>query len=73
MIEFRKHLQRAIDNKGSQKKLAEEIGCSQQHITWLMNQGRQVTLEMAFDIERVTSGEVKAKDLRPDFFQRASA
>jgi len=68
MKAFREHVSRAIRAKGSQVKLAGEVGCSQQYISWLLNEAEQISAEMAVAFERATGGEVSRSDLRPDLF-----
>ncbi len=52
--------------RGSQAKLAKEIGRSQQYISWLLKEADQVSAEVAMEIERATEGDVTAAQLRPD-------
>jgi DNA-binding transcriptional regulator YdaS (Cro superfamily) len=66
MLAFRPHIERAIALRGSQAKLANEIGRSQQYISWLLKEAEQVSAEVAMEIERATDGGVKAAELRPD-------
>lgn len=68
MSTFRPHVEKAIGLYGSQAKLAAEMGCSQQYISWLLKDADQVSAEMAVAFERVTSGQVSRSDLRPDLF-----
>lgn len=54
--------------RGAKDALAKELGISR---TWMSQliQGRQVcSPELAVEIERLTSGQVTRKDLRPDLF-----
>lgn len=66
MSKFRAHIERAIALRGSQAKLAGEIGRSQQYISWLLKEAEQVSAEVAMEIQRVTEGGVTAAELRPD-------
>lgn len=66
MFTFRPHIERAIALRGSQAKLASEIGRSQQYISWLLKEAEQVSAEVAMEIQRVTEGGVTAAQLRPD-------
>lgn len=68
MLEFRQHIRRAIEIVGSQEKLAEMAGCSQQQISWLLTTAKKVSAEHAVGIERATNGAVVRSDLRPDLF-----
>lgn len=68
MTTFRTHIESAIRAKGSQAKLAEAMGCSQQYISWLLKDAEQISVEMAVKVEVATSGAVSRHKLRPDFF-----
>lgn len=68
MDHFRTLVARAVELKGSQQKLAEAIGCSQQQISYLLNEADRVTAEMAIKIERATEGQVSREQLRPDLY-----
>lgn len=71
MSTFRTHVERAVTLKGSQQKLAEAIGCSQQQISYLLKEADRVSAEMAIKIERATEGKVARHQLRPDLYERA--
>jgi len=66
MDNFKDHVARAVLIKGSQRELAEAVGCSQQQISYLLNEADRISGEMALRISRATSGEVTLADLRPD-------
>lgn len=66
MVPFRSHIERAVALRGSQAKLAAEIGRSQQYISWLLKEADQVSAEVAMEIQRATDGGVTAAQLRPD-------
>lgn len=68
MSSFRHHIERAIEAHGSQVKLAKAVGCSQQYISWLLSDAKQISVEKAVEFERATGGAVSKHDLRPDFF-----
>jgi DNA-binding transcriptional regulator YdaS (Cro superfamily) len=68
MSSFRPHVARAVEIKGSQAKLAADAGCSQQQISYLLNEADSITAEMAIAIDRATNGEVSREQLRPDIF-----
>ena len=54
--------------RGSKDALARELGITRTWMSQLIN-GRQVcSPELAVEIERLTSGAVTRKDLRPDLF-----
>ena len=72
MPTFRDHIRRAIELVGSQRALAEQIGLSQQGISYLLNEAPQVSAEIAMAIHRATGGQVRKEDLRPDIFETAS-
>lgn len=67
-MKFREHIQKAVELVGSQKALADQIGLSQQGVSWLLNDATQVSAEIAIKIERATRGEVSKEQLRPDLF-----
>jgi DNA-binding transcriptional regulator YdaS (Cro superfamily) len=68
MQTFRDHIRRAVDLAGSQRALADQIGLSQQGISYLLNDAPQVSAEIAIAIHRATSGKVRKEELRPDIF-----
>jgi len=62
-------LDRAIGMFGSVRALAREIGFSPNSIPYWKHHGKKgVPGEACVAIERVTSGQVRAKDLRPDLY-----
>lgn len=67
MSNFRTYVVRAIRHHGSQAKLAEAIGCSQQQISYLLK-AKSISAEMAIRIDAATEGEVSKHKLRPDIF-----
>ncbi|MGQ3674276.1 transcriptional regulator [Xanthobacter sp. TB0139] len=68
MTGFRDHISRAVQIRGSQLKLAQAAGCSQQQISFLLSRARRISAEMALRIEAATDGAVSRHDLRPDVF-----
>ncbi len=70
---FRDHVSRAVTLKGSQQKLAEAIGCSQQQISYLLNEADRISVEMAVGIGQATDGAVARHELRPDIFPTPTA
>lgn len=72
-MKFRSLVQKAVDIKGSQQKLAEALDCSQQQISYLLNEAENISAEMAIKLEIATAGAVRSSDLRPDLFPKASA
>ncbi len=68
MADFRIHVESAVAKLGSQAKLAEAMGCSQQQISYLLKEATGITAEMAMAIDRATAGKVPRHELRPDIF-----
>ncbi|MFB0692988.1 transcriptional regulator [Agrobacterium pusense] len=73
MSDFRPHIRRAIEVVGSQEKLAEKAGCSQQQISWLLTRAKKISAEHAVCFEQATDGAVTRSDLRPDLFPMQGA
>lgn len=69
---IRTQVERAIRHHGSQAKLAEAIGCSQQQISYLLK-AKSITAEMAKALDDSTDGQVSRHMLRPDIFGPAQA
>lgn len=67
MMKLRNHIERAVHICGSQAKLAAAVGCTQQHISYLLRSD-SVSAETAIKIDRATGGEVSVGHLRPDLF-----
>lgn len=67
-MSFHEHVQRAVKIVGSQKALADKTGLSQQGISWLLKEARQISAEIAVAIDRATEGQVSKAELRPDLF-----
>lgn len=67
MQNIRPHIERAISLKGSQAKLAADMGCSQQQISYLLK-AKSITAEMAKNLDEATDGIVSRHVLRPDIF-----
>lgn len=72
MLMLKDHIRRAVDLHGSQGKLADEVGCSQQYISLLLRGDGQISAELAIAFERATGAVVTRQDLRPDIFEFAS-
>ncbi len=70
MADFHHHIRRAIEHCGSQAKLADAMGCSQQQISYLLKAER-ISVEMAMAVDRATDGKVDRSMLRPDIFAKA--
>ena len=74
MSDFRKLVRKAVDQLGSQHKLAKASGLSQSYISWLLvtaESSKSVSAESAIAIERATAGAVTREQLRPDLFKAA--
>ena len=67
MKTIREYIDQAVEVHGSQAKLAEAIGCSQQQISYLKN-AKGISAEMAMRLDAATDGKVSKHDLRPDIF-----
>jgi DNA-binding transcriptional regulator YdaS (Cro superfamily) len=65
-------IRRAVEQKGSQAKLAMAAGCSQQLISQLIKGEVGITAETALKIDAATNGNVSKRDLRPDIFGAAT-
>jgi len=61
-------VRKAIEIAGSQAKLAELGGVSQQGISFALNESKQCSAELAVAIHRATDGQVGKHELRPDMF-----
>lgn len=68
MTAWKAHLQTAIDQLGSQPKLADAMGCSQSKISWLLLTAKEISAEDALGVHRATGGKVSASQLRPDLW-----
>jgi DNA-binding transcriptional regulator YdaS (Cro superfamily) len=66
---FRELVAQAVRLVGSQKALAEKLGCSQQQISFLMTHASEISAEDAIGIHRATGGKVPASALRPDLWR----
>lgn len=67
-MEKHPEIERAIEIAGSQPRLAELSGLSQQHISKLLRRQRGISGEVAVAIERATEGKIHRSRLRPDFW-----
>lgn len=73
MADLHSHIARAVELLGSQAKLAQAAGCSQQYISWLLaDEKRRISAEMALAFDKATDGTVSKHDLRLDIFGPAS-
>lgn len=72
MPSLKSQIERAIGHYGSQAKLAEAMGCSQQQIAYLLK-ASSITAEMAKAVDAATNGAVSKHELRPDIFGDAPA
>lgn len=67
MNTIRDHIEAAIDLFGSQARLAQAVGCTQQQISYLLK-AKSITAEMAKKLDDATGGRVSKHDLKPDVF-----
>ena len=65
-------IERAIKLAGSQQKLAEKIGLSQQGVSWLLNESNAVSAEIAIKIDRAFDGKIPKEKIRPDIFGKTA-
>jgi DNA-binding transcriptional regulator YdaS (Cro superfamily) len=65
-MKFRKHVERAVVIMGSQQKLADACGVSQQQISYLLNDAEGISGEMALKIANATENKVTLGEMRPD-------
>lgn len=63
-------IQKAIEILGGTNATARAIGVSAQAVSQWADGGRPVPIERCVEIERLTSGAVTRKDLRPDDWHR---
>ncbi|WP_416358195.1 YdaS family helix-turn-helix protein [Aureimonas phyllosphaerae] len=68
MSSFRPLVQEAVRLAGSQQKLADAAGCSQQQISYLLHQADRISAEMAVSLEKATDGQISRNHFRPDVF-----
>lgn len=61
-------IEQAIEIAGSQPRLAELTGISQQHISKMLRGQRHVSADVALAIERATEGKIGRSRLRPDYW-----
>lgn len=66
-------MDKAVEAVGSQQKLGEAIGKTQQGISYMMNVATSVSAEDAIAIERATQRAVTRSQLRPDIFGKEGA
>jgi DNA-binding transcriptional regulator YdaS (Cro superfamily) len=67
---FRALVVEAVRIAGSQAALAEQIGRSQQLVSFLCTHAREISAEDSIGIHRATRGKVPASALRPDLWRR---
>lgn len=72
MPNLNSQIRTAINQLGSQAKLAKAMGCSQQQIAYLLT-ASSITAEMALKVHAATNGKVSKHSLRPDIFGRVAA
>ncbi len=69
-LRLRALIAEAVRIAGSQGALAEQLGRSQQHVSFLCTRARGISPQDAIAIHRVTRGKVPASMLRPDLWRR---
>ena len=62
----------AIKIAGSQQKLAEALGLSQQAVSYYIVGEARVSAEVAVKIDKFTKGKISKAALRPDLFGDAA-
>lgn len=72
MPTLKEYIEKAIELRGSQAKLADAMGCSQQQISYLLR-ADSITAEMAIKVDLATGGAVSKSVLRPDIFASEGA
>jgi DNA-binding transcriptional regulator YdaS (Cro superfamily) len=72
MDRTKKLLKDAVEMAGSQSKLAEAIGLSQQGVSYILNRPGPVSAEIAVAIHRFSHGKISKSALRPDIFGDAA-
>jgi DNA-binding transcriptional regulator YdaS (Cro superfamily) len=60
-------LEKAIAFFGSQAELAKALNRSRSHVNQWMTANKPVSIKVCPMIEKLTNGQVRAEDLRPDF------
>ena len=65
-------LEKAIGIAGSQARLGELCGVSQNAI-WAAKRAGRVSAELAMSIEKATDGQVPRWEMRPDLWDRPSS
>lgn len=61
---------KAVEHFGSHQKLAEALGVDRSAVShWKMDDNIWPTLKIAMIVEKITDGEVTARELRPDLFE----
>lgn len=70
MADWKHHFKRAVNQLGSQPKLAAAMGCSQSKISWLLQKPDNYRMDAddALAVHRATNGDVPASAIRPDIW-----
>jgi DNA-binding transcriptional regulator YdaS (Cro superfamily) len=71
MSNFHKHLQALLKDAGSQHALAASLGLTQQGVSYLMTDAKNISPKLAIKVEKLTGGKVSRADLRPDLWGAA--
>lgn len=64
-------IQRAIDELGGRRQLAEAAGVSEQAVSFWVRGERTISAEYALKIQAATGGKVTVAEIRPDIFAAA--
>lgn len=64
-------LQKAVEIKGSQLLLAEEVGCNQSTISRALK--AKLPAELVLAVEAAVKGQVTRHDLRPDLYPKETS
>lgn len=73
MVTWKDHLRRAIDQVGSQARLAEEMSrfgekYRQSNVSSWVGSAEEMPPRAALDLHLATNGDTSASDLRPDLW-----
>lgn len=68
MKSFKSLIEKAVNAEGSQKNFAKKIGRSQQFISYLIHEAKNISAETSAIIHIATNGTISKHELRPDIF-----
>jgi DNA-binding transcriptional regulator YdaS (Cro superfamily) len=72
MNDISTRLKELVSRSGSQKAFADALGISQQGVSYLLNDAKRVSAELAVAIDKHSNGEISKAELRPDLFGDAA-